>query len=171
MLCKDAFRKTVASDDWQTKRRFLAQLYVCWLLSQNVRRSRKEHETWEPITTATEICLNLELTETTVTQTFVCRTERYPDASNDNIEGFQQPLSGKPSSIFIRIHRRPRLVPRCTLVVCSHGYVPMPWCRPGSMEWIGVGSPPPFFCSLPPREIQPRHFLSLLMRSVQHWSV
>ena len=105
----------------------------------NVNR-RTQTETWEPTTTATEICLNPQLTGTTITQNFVCCNERCPVASNDNSEGFQQPLSGKPSSIFIH-HWRPRPVPRCTLVVCSHGYVPTCWGRPGSVEWIGVASP------------------------------
>ena len=118
----------------------------------NVDR-RTQTETWEPTTTATEICLNPQLTETTITQNFVCCNERYPVASNDNSEGFQQPLSGKPSSIFIH-HWRPRPVPRCTLVVCSHGYVPTCWGRPGSVEWIGVASPPLFFCSPPPNITQ-----------------
>ena len=120
----------------------------------NVDR-RTQTETWEPTTTATEICLNPQLTETTITQNFVCCNERYPVASNDNSEGFQQPLSGKPSSIFIDIHHwRPRPVPRCTLVVCLHGYVPTCWGRPGSVEWIGVASAPLFFCSLPPTSYQ-----------------
>ena len=105
-------------------------------------------ETWEPTTTATEICLNPQLTETTITQNFVCCNERYPVASNDNSEGFQQPLSGKPSSIFIH-HWRPRPVPRCTLVVCLHGYVPTCWGRPGSVEWIGVASPLFFLFTTP----------------------
>ena len=109
----------------------------------NVDR-RTQTETWEPTTTATEICLNPQLTETTITQNLVCCNERYPVASNDNSERFQQPLSDKPSSIFFH-HWRPRPVPRCTLVVCSHGYVPTCWGRPGGVEWIGVASPPPFF--------------------------
>ena len=125
---------------------------------------RTQTETWEPTTTATEICLNPQLTETTITQNFVCCNERYPVASNDNSEGFQQPLSGKPSSIFIH-HWRRCPVPRCTLVVCSHGYVPTCWGRPGSVEWIGVASPL-FFCSLPPTSIQPCALKLVLWR---HW--
>ena len=121
----------------------------------NVDR-RTQTETWEPTTTATEICLNPQLTEATITQNFVSCNERYPVASNDNSEGFQQPLSGKPSSIFIH-HWRPRPVPRCTLVVCSHGYVPTCWGRPGSEEWIGVASPF-FFCSLPPSRPEKKKF-------------
>ena len=127
----------------------------------NVDR-RTQTETWEPTTTATESCLNPQLTETTITQNFVCCNERYPTASNDNSEGFQQPFSGKPSSIFIH-HWRPRPVPRCTLVVCSHGYVPTCWGRPGSVEWIGVASPL-FFCSLPP-SLTCRCFLRCFNRS------